>query len=255
MKNSKIREYFHLRAFIIIIPAFLLFSPLKSQVLQYESLDENVLKVNGTSSMDVEYDITIITLELHVVGDSQLVTLDSLGNLGDMVVRSLVEKEITSQENIKTTRFQSDQNITYDRKTMEQKIEYSGHQNLEIIADASSEFIITILNVLSTTNLPVAYHVNFNFSRDKTAVIEKELTRLAFDDAKSKAKLLAENGDFEILGIRSVNYNNRRPQYLNETIETRGNVIQKGPTFGGFQIPNQTMQKEIEIEYNIRSNE
>ena len=74
MRTSKNRHCSVLDIYLLLIINFLIFTSANAQFLQVESLEENVLKVNGSSSIEVIYDIAVISIELQVVSDSQLIT-------------------------------------------------------------------------------------------------------------------------------------------------------------------------------------
>ena len=110
-----------------------------------------------------------------------------------------------SEREIKTKDFEIVVNHIYRR---EETIDsgYVARQSVNVEFENRKEMITKILNAFSKSQTDFTLTFNFKLSENLRAKVQDELLKLSINDAKAKAKLIAEASGVKIKKISDINY-------------------------------------------------
>lgn len=217
---------------------------------QAEAQESRSIIVDGEASDYYIPDVTKLTLRFSEKAENQEKALSNLDKALNETVKVLTENSFLAKEDLLTSYFESNKRIDY--KTNEEHVDAS--QTLTTKFKTDKEKILTILNILKDFNIEASYKLDLKFSEQRTNEIEKELTRRAFDNARSKADLLATSGKFKLKEIAKVNFSQRfinRDVFAAEAIEEKIDIGYGSSRFGGFNVEPSEVSRKITVEYYI----
>jgi uncharacterized protein YggE len=99
--------------------------------------------------------------------------------------------------------------ISQERETTDGKsfsIKYNGNISLIIESPYSTDFTRNLLAALKKDSLSLNYNISFKLSESQKALLRQKAISMAIDDAKEKAKSIAESSNVKLIRINSISY-------------------------------------------------
>ncbi len=234
------------RTYTILLVALLLPFGLFAQ-----DQEANTLKVQGSAQIEMMPDLFQFDLRFNVTTEAQRLSIDSLNDMTDYMIKCLTKKGKISKDSLKTIGFYT--NINDNRHRPEVKTTYTASQTLQLKIGADKEQIIKLLNVIADTNLPVNVNTSSYFSDRAKAKSEETLINAAFENARRQADMLAKAGNFKVAAVRSVDYTQGEVYLWNDMARTESMSLKSsgGRDFANFNLTPQKLSKRIQISYFI----
>lgn len=214
--------------------------------------NDNTLRVQGQAEIEVIPDLMKFNLNFNINADTQDESVQELNELMDRVITELKKVGI-QEDSIKTDNFRTN---VVDNTYRNGKNFFTSSQQMHFTINADSKQIVTVLNVLSDVkgdfNFSTAPLIS-NLLMDKK---EKEMTSLAFANAKEQAQLLSSVGDFELGLINNVDFRLNRPvTQRKESLALEEVVVtyaDQNKNFGNYNLAPQTLRKSVWVTYYIK---
>lgn len=215
--------------------------------------NDNTVRVQGKSTTDVLPDRVQFILNFDVNADDKQASILKLNEQIDEVVLNLTQAGLP-QDSIRTENFKTQfRDNQYDRN---QAPFYSSSQMLSFIVTAESEAIVSILNILSDSQGDFTFYPMPFISQALKAEKESALLSAAFQNAKSKAGLLANAGDFQLGEVKSVDFGDDQSQMNfqirgNSSLNENAISFRSDQNFGDYILPKKTLRSSVWVIFKI----
>lgn len=180
------------------------------------------LSVTGYGTLTYKPDQAILTLGVIGQGDTAEEALEKCSPKASAVVKALKDIGI-SEEDMKTSRI----NVSprYDWEIKPPKIVgYEAYYSLYIrVRDIN--LVGKAIDTAFKAGADTLEGLSFTLSEDATQSLQKEVIKLAIDDARKKAEAAAEALGMKIVGVESISLS---PSYMPAPILTKAQVIESG---------------------------
>ncbi|MBS0000108.1 MAG: SIMPL domain-containing protein [Cyclobacteriaceae bacterium] len=211
--------------------------------------EQGMLRVQGSSTIKVKPDEAIARFSYEIIQMDYKTTVKSLGREADQLKKTL-RQEGFNEENLKTVVFNVGVNRIYV-KGHQQDSGYVARQVLEIKFPYKPEDLINLMNKISGSKTDPDVTFSFQLSDSEMEKVRMDLIRMAVEDARKKAGVIAGTSGTEIAGIREINYGEfsspESPMY--RMMESK--AIDE-PAYGGFIVQELTFSESIDITYVIK---
>jgi len=113
-----------------------------------------------------------------------------ISNVDEFIEEVLIQNGF-QKEDLKTRNFVIREETQYNNETHKQEFDgYSYNQYATISFDYNIDLMANIMNSISKLSFPLTYQINFGLKDEEKA--RKEVLKLAYEDAESKSKAIAD---------------------------------------------------------------
>lgn len=174
------------------------------------------LEVRGYGRLKTQPDLGVVNIELKTIQKEFGTTVSILSSDYDKIVKHF-EKEGFKKEEIKTSNYGVEGNRIYGRGTFYDS-GFVGQQAITIEFPNTKENLAKLTDSFSKSPVKVKFSFSFTISDSKRESIRNELIKKAIEDAKQKAKLIAETSGQQLGKIKRIKYgttstSNYEPNY------------------------------------------
>ncbi|REE05689.1 SIMPL domain-containing protein [Marinoscillum furvescens] len=223
-------------------------------VANAQDTEQPTLTIKGTSSASVKPTETTVSFRIEAQGTSYTGTINELIRRVDLLTSSLKKLKFEDHE-IVTSSFSVDKNKKYDRGEWKE-LGYLGVQNVKVTFGMEKKTLLKVLNETTDSQANPEISISFGLDKERQAKLKNELLQQAVKDARLKADLLAGAADYEVAGIKSIQYHEQsgggpRPMYaMAESAElSRKADVQ----FSNFEADNLNFQESANIVFYLQS--
>jgi uncharacterized protein YggE len=220
--------------------------------LVYAQSEKAIISVKGNASFSVAPTETGISILLE---SSEMTYSDAISGLIDRVKilnKNLENAGVLSDEKF-TEGFNIRKNIVYENSRQNFK-GYVASQSVFVRIKLDMERLIKIINAITLNNANP--EINISFTIDKKTLNEKKklLLKLAVQDAKEKAEIIAKESAYEIVGIKRINYGIEQPVIMRNSYDMMATAKMERAEFssGDMNAPSNIILSDmVDIEYYI----
>jgi len=162
------------------------------------------LEVRGFGRIKTQPDLGVLHIELTTIQKEFGATVSALEADYDKIVKHL-EKEGFKKEDIKTNNYGVRENRVY-RRQMSYDSGFVGNQALTIEFQNTKENLSKITDSFTKSPVKAKFSFSFTISDNKREQLRNELIKKAIEDAKQKAKLIAETSGQQLGKIKLIKY-------------------------------------------------
>jgi len=214
--------------------AFLLFGFISTA--QNENIPK-ILEVVGFAKVAITPDIGVLNININHIDSIFSNSINGLNNKSQDINKQL--KEIGFEQSaIRTNNFDVQKNSVYrNNKTIDSG--YIATQQIQLEFKNDKNNITKILTQFSKSNTEFDLNFNFKLSDTLKESVQREIIKLATEDAFNKAKLISNASKIEMDKVRKINYGNNfnagmqlynNDQGLNEIVIRGKSSISEGFT-------------------------
>jgi hypothetical protein len=215
---------------------------------------EGIITVKGTARTKAQPDLAYLRMNLQVKADEYNTTARKLEQ-DYQALENYFSASLGEAPDLQTSSYQIQEYSRYiegERKM----IGYSGSHRMTLAFQNDPAIIGNMVNLLRDSPVPVRFEFVFNFSEEKKAAIKTRLIEKALDDAKLRARSLAEASGTKLGRVRSIDYgiSKSEDQYrynednlLEEIPATR----QQNMTGAGFKAANVYFDEQLIVVYEL----
>lgn len=208
----------------------------------------STLNVKGGATLNVRPTQTVVTFNITETKTSYEESIQGLTSKVDLLGKSL-QKVGFEQSQIRTSNFDIRKNIVYDKGQREDK-GFIASQTLRVTFQQNKEQLIKILNEATKSQADASIQIRFELIATDKKNFQDKLLKLAVEDARSKAELIATASGYTVSGIKNITYlsgDNGRPlvAYRNTTTLESSTGIQN------FEAADLMLSEEVNIEFII----
>jgi uncharacterized protein len=162
------------------------------------------LEVRGFGQIKTQPDLGVLNIELKTIQKEFGVAVSVLSSDYDKIVKHL-EKEGFKKEEIKTNNYGVQGNRIFKRGTFYDS-GFVAQQGITIEFENTKANLARLTDSFSKSPVKVKFSFSFAISDSKREVLRNELIKRAIDDAKQKAKLIAETSGQQLGKIKRIKY-------------------------------------------------
>ncbi len=162
------------------------------------------LEVKGYGRLKTQPDLGVLNIELKAIQKEFGTTVSILSSDYDKIIKHL-EKEGFKKEEIKTSSYGVQPNRIYGRGTFYDS-GFVGQQSITIEFPNTKDNLAKLTDSFSKSPVKVKFSFSFTISDNKREEIRNELIKKAIEDAKQKAKLIAETSGQQLGKIKKIKY-------------------------------------------------
>ena len=198
------------------------------------------LEVRGFGRLKTQPDLGVLHIELTTIQKEFGTTVSVLGTDYDKMVKHL-EKEGFKKEDIKTSNYGVRENRVY-RRQMSYDSGFVGNQGLTIEFQNTKENLAKITESFAKSPVKVKFSFSFTISDSKRDELRNELIKRAIEDAKQKAKLIAETSGRQLGKIKKIKYGTTSSNLGYESTYERAMII---------EVPDEEEIRE-QVGFNVK---
>ncbi|MGI8893148.1 MAG: SIMPL domain-containing protein [Bacteroidia bacterium] len=165
---------------------------------------ETTLKVKGKSVIYVRPDAGILVLQIKKVDKEFSQTIVGLNSKTNDIFKQLNSIGFKDNE-IKTTQFEINENRIYLRDSYVDS-GYVATQNVQVEFKNERETISNILTAFSKNQPDINLSFNFKLSDTLKSKTQEDIIKLAVQDAKGKAKIIAVSAGITLKKMTEISY-------------------------------------------------
>ena len=224
------------------------------------STDDNTLIVKGVAVLRQIPDVIYVTLNIRIesidYNDCQDKVLTALQKSKSIFINSGIDKDLIKTNEIgvsEKSEFKNGESI---------KTGFIGNVSINIESEYTNEFTQKLMKALKNDSLSIYYSIGFKLSESQKALLRQKAISNAINDAKEKAKLIAESTNTKLISISTITYKGddyagrngdndiiREDNWISKNIVIRG-VGSSSPTID-FNPKEIGIQKSVEIIWTI----
>ncbi len=226
--------------FLFIFP--LTISPVQAQTNSH-------LEIRGESELKAIPDEVTCQLRNQLVRNDYDDALKALDRQLKEVKKVLVKLSFP-EDQIKTRSFSIGPNRFYQRGVSRDS-GFVARQDLEVTFTFDRETVVQLINEISDSKANPSLSFAFGFTRAREQELEEQLIVDAVADASEKAKLIAASAGVELGNVRRIQYDPTPSRQPYQGIMAQRVAESDEMDFGGFQIPEMELSRNILIEWSI----
>ena len=209
----------------------------------------SLLHVSGKAEASVKPTLTIVSLAIRSSKDTYAGAVEDLTGRVDLLAKVLKDQKFQDDQII-TSNFSVDKNYAYidgQRKATG----YNGVQTLKVQFEQDKARLLAVLTAATSSQADPEISVSFDLDDETKARLKEELMVAAVSDATSKAKLIAEQANHQLAGIREIKYGLASEEISFPSGEmfqmaTRGDV-----QVNTFEVSDLTLTDQVLIVFKI----
>lgn len=210
----------------------------------------SLLHVSGQAEVSVKPTLSVVTLTIRSSGDSYAGAVENLVNRVDMLTIVLSELKFKEEE-ILTSNFSVEKNFVYVQGERKEK-GFNGLQTLKVQFVQEKERLLRVLTAVANSDADPEVTVSFDLDNEQKAKLKDELLREAVKDAQSKAQLIADQANQQIIGIQDIKYgigNSTIPSPV--AFSAMKAESRAGADFSNFEAANLTFSDQVLMVFKI----
>lgn len=227
---------------IIIIFAF------NSLSRAQDASSPSLLTVQGVSEMSVKPTQTIVSLTIKSEEKTYAGAVKSLIERVNILSTNFKEIEF-EEKNIMTSNFQVNKNqININGKWIEEG--FIAVQSLKVVFKQDKKRLLEVLNTATSSKANPEIAIAFDLDNISIINTRNELIKAAVKDAKSKAEIIAKEANYQISGIKEINYMNTfyYPRGRGGLVESN---MYMDKTISNFEVESLTFSENVSIVFEI----
>lgn len=224
----------------------------------YATDHTSTLAVSGYSKLMVTPDITVINIEISTINTDYNNATHDLNQKSENIKELLRLKGI-KDKHIKSENFEINKRYDY-KNNARVYMGYEAKLNIQLEFLNDNDFANKITNIISSNNTEAEVNINFILSDSLRNTTNDNLIKLAIQDAKRKAMIIASETNQELSHIENINYgivNNTNSQAsLNYSLARKSISYDKQENTNFTITPRQqTLSTQIEIYWMLNTKE
>lgn len=207
----------------------------------------SVLTVLGQASLKVVPDVTTVTIVLSSIHQEYDVAISNLEQKATDLKNFLKDQKI-SDNYIDSENFKVDKHYNFvngERKY----VGFSAKLWIDLKFQNDNDLVNTIINSINKSKAKSEISINYELSLEKQGSVKNRLIKLAIEDARENAKLIAESTGYSLAKIIKINYGVRENVVIDNSMNNL--MVQKtmsaGATRESFTISPKEVVKSTQI--------
>ncbi|WP_460517712.1 SIMPL domain-containing protein [Cyclobacterium sediminis] len=208
------------------------------------------ISVEGNSEIKILPDEALINVSLKEKALKTASATEGLNQKAAEVTKALEKSGVKNYE-LKADNYFVNINRVYTKGTSKDS-GYVASQNLRILVKDTAQELVKIMQALHDT-IDMGFQLSFQLSDSKRKEYQEELLRMALQDAKSKAMLIANTLELGDIAVHQVIYgsggNSFQPKgYRNEAMMLSADNQRTAPT---IQPDEQTLSDQVKVIFTF----
>jgi uncharacterized protein YggE len=217
-----------------------------------ELIQEGGLQVSGMGEMRVLPDLMETHMYIHSEARDFKTTVTNMRRQTDQIVAHL--KENGHQENaIVTLRMSITKQYDYRSGRRIDK-GYLATQSVKLTSDYTADKLGDVVDMMGKSPVDVPFSFGFTLKDESRQKFREELMKMAVEDARSKASVLAGAGGLNLSGIRRISYGypaGERPPVLMYDAMARNEAVAQAESSVNLQVDEMTLTESVDVLWGL----
>ncbi len=166
--------------------------------------DNNEIKVQGSAIIYETPELMVVNISVSAKDSIYSECSDKLVANYNLIEKAFVKNGI-SKKSLKSDGLNINESYSWSGRERK-KDGYSGNISVELELPYDSNSLNIVMNTLKGNDFPVSYNLTFKLSKDQKEKLLQKSIELAIEDAKTKAKYIANSLNVTLSEIKDVNF-------------------------------------------------